>query len=270
MSNQPKVDTKEGELDSSDSLTSKKSSRINPYIVLIMTFLLFIGPQILVVIFLSIINLVSPGLEIAETLQSSNRPVSFTFGVYAASEVLTLAAMWLVFKKANIRLDSLGLDKIKTLFWAVPAFFAYLFISASMAKASSLFFTKEVLEKEQDLGFSDATASWEIALAFIALVIIAPIVEELLFRGFLFKQLRKSWPFWISAIVSSLLFGLAHLQINVGIDTFALALVLAFLYEKTSSIVSSIGLHMLKNLIAFTFLFFVDIDSLTSTITGLF
>ena len=48
--------------------------------------------------------------------------------------------------------------------------------------------------------------------ALLALGIAGPFGEELLFRGFIFRQLRR-WagaPFWLAALISSLLFGLGH------------------------------------------------------------
>lgn len=110
-------------------------------------------------------------------------------------------------------------------------------------------------EQVQEVGFSNITLPSEYVIAFVALVIIPPIAEELLFRGYLFGRLRKYAGFWVSSLVTSVLFGLAHLQWNVGIDVFALSIVLCFLREKTGSIWAGIFLHMLKNGMAFTILF---------------
>jgi membrane protease YdiL (CAAX protease family) len=68
--------------------------------------------------------------------------------------------------------------------------------------------------------------------------------------------------FWACAITSSL-FAIAHLQVGSGepllwsaaVDTFVLSLILIYLREKTGSLWTSVGLHSLKNFIAFLGLF---------------
>jgi membrane protease YdiL (CAAX protease family) len=92
-------------------------------------------------------------------------------------------------------------------------------------------------------------------LAFVTLVVLAPIAEETLFRGYLYGKLKGHVPAIIAAIATSLLFGVAHMQWNVGIDVFILSLVLCGLRSLTGSIWSGILVHMIKNAIAFYFLF---------------
>ena len=89
----------------------------------------------------------------------------------------------------------------------------------------------------------------------VALVIVTPIFEETVFRGFLFKGLRRRLPFWAAASVVSVMFAFAHGQWNVALDTFVLSLILCFLVEKNNSLIPSILLHELKNEVAFTALF---------------
>lgn len=107
----------------------------------------------------------------------------------------------------------------------------------------------------QDVGFKNLSASGDLIIAFVALVILPPIAEELLFRGYLFGKLRRENGFWVSTIITSVLFGLVHMQWNVGIDTFVLSIFLCILREKTGSIWTSMLLHATKNGIAYFFLF---------------
>jgi membrane protease YdiL (CAAX protease family) len=109
--------------------------------------------------------------------------------------------------------------------------------------------------QQQNLGIENLHGWWQNVLAFVSLAILPPIAEETLFRGFLFKGLRRKWPFWLSAIVTSLMFAVAHGQFNVGVDVFALSLVLCYIVEKTDSIFIGITIHILKNTFAFIVLF---------------
>jgi membrane protease YdiL (CAAX protease family) len=98
--------------------------------------------------------------------------------------------------------------------------------------------------------FTGQTASHP-SLTLMALVIIPPIIEETVFRGFIFPALSRRRGLVFGAIMTSILFGLAHLQANVSIYTFVLGLVLCYMYVKLKSIVPGIILHMLNNYLAF-------------------
>ena len=111
------------------------------------------------------------------------------------------------------------------------------------------------LNQQQEIGFNNISLPYEYVLAFIALVVLPPLAEESIFRGYLFGRLRKSMGFWPSALMTSFTFGLVHLQLNVGIDVFVLSLFLCYLREKTGSIWASVFLHSMKNGVAFVFLF---------------
>ncbi len=110
-------------------------------------------------------------------------------------------------------------------------------------------------QQTQQIGF-ETTGPWLDKLAaFIVIVIGAPVVEELIFRGYLQGSLRRYIPWWVAAVITSVMFGVAHRQWNVGVDTFMLSMVACYLRERTGSIWAGIFLHMLKNFIAYTVLF---------------
>src|SRR3989344_1552365 len=96
-------------------------------------------------------------------------------------------------------------------------------------------------------------------LAFVGLVILPPLAEEILIRGYLYSGLRRSLAFAPAALFTSLLFGLAHLELGAAaaplwiaaINTFVLSLVLVYLREKAGSLWPPIMVHSLNNLVAF-------------------
>jgi len=82
-----------------------------------------------------------------------------------------------------------------------------------------------------------------VALFAITAIVVAPLLEETFFRGFLFQGLARSWgPVW-GAIVSAGLFGLAHQQASVFVPLFALGLLLAWVFYRSGSIWTNILLH---------------------------
>jgi len=114
------------------------------------------------------------------------------------------------------------------------------------------------LNQEQITGFESVASNLDLLVGFITLVVITPVVEETLFRGFIFQGLKKSFGLVPAAIASAALFALAHGQLNVALDTFILGLFLAYLFDKSNSIWPSIILHATKNAIAFSVLFLVS------------
>lgn len=84
---------------------------------------------------------------------------------------------------------------------------------------------------------------------FIFVVLIGPIMEELLYRGLIFKKLQN-YGWWYGAIIVSLLFALGHGNIPQAIGAFFISLVLCLVTFKSDSLIPAIIIHMLNNFIA--------------------
>jgi membrane protease YdiL (CAAX protease family) len=111
------------------------------------------------------------------------------------------------------------------------------------------------INQAQKIGFMGLVKPYEFILAFICVVILPSIVEELIFRGIMYGELRKISVLW-AVILVSVLFGAAHGQLNVAITTFAMSLVMCFTREKlTDSIWAGMVLHFIKNAIGFVIIF---------------
>lgn len=181
-------------------------------------------------------------------------------GVNILIGVMTLLVMAFFIRRSGGKYKQLGFQKfslfsksnLKKLF---GVFGTYIVVSTLAFMLMGLFVNEATLEQTQDTGYNSVAGWGELLPVFLGLTIVAPVVEELLFRGFMFKGLRKKLTFWPSAIISSLLFAVLHLQLNVGVNVFFMALGACWLLEKTGSIYSSLALHMLKNLIAFALIF---------------
>lgn len=111
--------------------------------------------------------------------------------------------------------------------------------------------------QSQNLLFQRGTMihPWQFLMAFISIVVITPFVEEVIFRGIIYGQLRKiNIP--LAIFLTSLLFGIVHFQLNVGITVFVMSVIMCLIREKiTKTIWSGIVIHMIKNGIAFAILY---------------
>lgn len=78
-------------------------------------------------------------------------------------------------------------------------------------------------------------------------VIFAPLVEELFFRGFLFQGFRQQYGWVKGGLLSSVIFGAAHLDPVAFLPTAILGFLLAYMYHRTNSVWVPILLHVLVN-----------------------
>ena len=85
------------------------------------------------------------------------------------------------------------------------------------------------------------------ALEFIATVIMAPLMEEILFRGMILGTLKKEMHPWIAIVISSVIFGAAHgTAIGIMYAT-GLGIMMGWLCVKFNSILPSLIFHMAYN-----------------------
>jgi CAAX protease family protein len=86
-------------------------------------------------------------------------------------------------------------------------------------------------------------------------ILVAPICEEIFFRGFLFKGLRRRFSTWPAALISGAFFGLVHfggLDFLLIIPSLCLVgVALALVYERRQSLLASIAAHATFNLVGF-------------------
>lgn len=177
--------------------------------------------------------------------------------VAALCIIVGLPKLLLDAKKISLKKE-FGIDKkpkLSTLGYGVLGYGVYFILTILFSLIIQLIWKDFPIDQAQQVGFGNLATTPEYAMAFIALVIIPPIAEELLFRGYFYGKIRAVSRFWVSAVITSVLFGLVHWQWNVGVDVFALSLVLCALREYTGSVWAGIILHMTKNAIAFTLLF---------------
>jgi membrane protease YdiL (CAAX protease family) len=100
------------------------------------------------------------------------------------------------------------------------------------------------------------------AFAFVVMVVAAPIMEELIFRGIILDGLLKKYVPVRSILISSLLFGFAHLNPWQFISAFIIGIFSGWIYYRTRSLSPCIMIHAIANLSGFLVPFFVDKDAI--------
>lgn len=176
--------------------------------------------------------------------------------IYAAVLLVVVLPIWIRRGKGYVA-RLLGIDKRpgRSIWW-LPFLLWTVYMAATIVAAVLASYLPWVdSEQAQDVGFDNLTQPIEYLVAFIALVVIPPVAEELLFRGYLFGRLRERLGFWVTTIAVSIVFGIVHMQWNVGIDVAVLSVFLCYLRERTGTIWASMVLHAIKNGLAYFLLF---------------
>lgn len=99
----------------------------------------------------------------------------------------------------------------------------------------------------------DTVAAKAFLLAAIGLV--APALEETLFRGVLFGGLRQRWSYWPAALVSAAIFAVVHQHVAGFVTYLLLGLIFAYLFEASRSLVTSWAAHAAFNIFNLMLLF---------------
>lgn len=90
----------------------------------------------------------------------------------------------------------------------------------------------------------------------VALVVAAPIAEELFFRAVLFSAWEREYGYWRALIGSSAIFALVHLSLFALAPILILAFVLGYVYARTRSLITVIGIHATFNAISAAIILF--------------
>ncbi|OUV56818.1 MAG: hypothetical protein CBC73_01835 [Flavobacteriales bacterium TMED113] len=108
----------------------------------------------------------------------------------------------------------------------------------------------EALEEGADFAKSLINPNTNIILLIIAIGILQPIFEEVIFRGFLFEHIERKWGGFIAIITTSFIFSIVHAQYNIYILMIVLlpmSFFLGYTRWKTKSLTPAIILHCTNN-----------------------
>lgn len=175
----------------------------------------------------------------------------FSFGV-------TLLIVLLLLRRdaRNGRLERMEpLPVGQSVFWAVAGVFL------------ALFGQRIAIAVETALGIEMGSENTETIIQIIELVpammiataLFGPILEEIVFRKVIFGSLYEKFPFWVSALISSAIFALAHAEPEHLLLYSSMGFTFAFLYVKTKRLLVPIFAHVAMNsLVVVVQYFFAD------------
>lgn len=206
------------------------------------------------------------GYNAEEALKSLESSTAVQFVYVLLVGILTILGLSWFMRARQISLKEIGLGRGIRKGDVAPAlqvFVVYFVVLIAATALLQALIPSLDIDQEQQLGFESVTSGPQLILVFASLVIMPAIVEEIMIRGFLYSGLRKKLKKVTAALVASVIFGFAHLQLGLGasplwiaaVDTTILSLFLIYLRERTGSLWAGMLVHGLKNGLAFLFLF---------------
>ena len=226
-------------------------------LVLIWTFLSVLSSQFLTA---HLFFLISPDFT-----ENSFLTLLYSLAQYALTLAFAILLPTKLLKHSRPTRTFLGLDELPTftdIGLSLVAFCVF-YILATILLAFFSQFPWFNPSEAQDFTFSPYLFGFERLFAFLSLVLVAPIAEEILFRGYLYAKLRSFiknpiFSIFISTLLVSALFAFLHGQWNVALTVFCLSAVSCLLREVTGTIYAGILLHILKNGIAFLMIYYLN------------
>lgn len=169
----------------------------------------------------------------------------------------------IVYLLRNLLIDSYTIFKKQMQYTIMQGVIWYLPATLTNAVVSYVvsLMTNQIRSNNQDAAIAMLQQAYFPML--LSSVLIAPIVEELIYRGIVFRHYRK-YGFVVATFMSGVLFAIAHVVVSIFsgdvidllflVPYFVSSCFMCFIYEKTKNLFGPIVLHMLNNLISFIIL----------------
>lgn len=169
------------------------------------------------------------------------------------SAIIQLALM-AVYLRKNGRMEQLGLTHFGKMTFGHTVTLAIALVATAML--FNYAYTKFLIPGiKMQAEYAEMMANLEttplnVVAGIFVVVIAAPVVEELLFRGFLQRAIGNYLPTWAAILISSLAFSSVHGQLYAIPGLMSLSIAFGYLYHRTGSLRTNIILHMANNALA--------------------
>lgn len=194
--------------------------------------------------------------DLRDFVNLSTHRIFYVLGVFILQSVLMLLPLFTVTARHyHLRLSNFGFNKEcglwRTIQLVIKGYAIYLIITF-LVTAFILYTNLRIpgYQVNADLLEIFGTSKLELIIAFIVTVILAPLVEEIFFRGFLLRSLVDKVGVWPGTVLVAALFATFHMQWQSVIPIFILGLIINYLMLRSRSIYPAILFHAFNNLIA--------------------
>lgn len=172
--------------------------------------------------------------------------------VAAIAVTIALGLMLLLYFRGLRPLHLLGIAGPASWWWQTPLLAFGLLLAAypliiPAAALNNVFLEGDAPDQEILGFFRDAASNWDVVAVVVMAVVVAPIVEEILFRGYFYRVLKQSCGAIPSLVLTSAVFSFVHVHPPAVLSLFVLACCLVIAYEVTGSLWTPILMHVFFN-----------------------
>jgi uncharacterized protein len=172
---------------------------------------------------------------------------SVEIGFYA---IILLAIYWTTVRRYQSPWAALGLRPVP-LGWLILApllVVGMLTLGAAITSAISAFQGQEFVNPQvNDMAQGQQLTPLHLVMLLLGVAVVAPIVEELFFRGMLYPLLRRRLPGWLAIVANAAIFAALHFIPILLPILFVMGLLLTFVRARTNSVIPGILIHALNN-----------------------
>jgi membrane protease YdiL (CAAX protease family) len=169
------------------------------------------------------------------------------------SWALILGPILISFRARGIRVGQLfGFDRLpilRAVVWGVGLLFTALPLVFGTSEIVTQWLRDRSAQDSQEIIqiFRDSTQPGQRVSIILLAVVIAPIAEELVFRGYLYTVMKRFFGSLPSLVFTAVLFGLVHVNVPALVPLFVLACTFTIAYEVTGSLFVPMAMHALFN-----------------------
>ncbi len=164
--------------------------------------------------------------------------------VSLAELALLVPVWWFALRKYRVGWQALGLRGFQGAMLGLGCGLMVLSFMFNFAYSTFLALLNLRIQADLTPVFAELSSPWWLLAGG---VVVAPVVEEIFFRGFVFAGLCRRYEWQKAAVISSALFALIHLQLTAVIPIFILGYIFAYLYYQSNSIWPAILMHVATN-----------------------
>lgn len=219
--------------------------------IVVVAFLTIMAEKITIGIILNLslgqLMLLAPALVYLLCWKVSNKPVAEVITDTLSEEILSEQGLndnieAQPVKKITLK-ERLRYNKIRPSTMVYILFYVWLTMPlTTVINSASMFFTDNTIA-----GMTDMILSVPFPIMFFIMAVMPATIEELVFRGIAYNGYRKAGTKFMAIMLSSLMFGLMHGNLNQALYAFVLGVFLALLVEATGSLFSSMLFHFIYN-----------------------
>lgn len=205
-----------------------------------------------VLLFTAVYTAVFVGLVVVTVRATSASPSPFALFMVVAAGAGTAWAVAVyvhLLRRDGLGLAALGFARptwgLAHLLWQVPLIMAAGAVTAAVVAGGLL---QQGPPPDDRLDVVAASAAWPTVIGvLLAAAVVAPLLEEVLFRGLLFRSIARTLPTTAAAIISSAVFAAAHIVPAVMPYLFVVGLGCCWLYARHRTLWAPIVLHAVNN-----------------------